>query len=125
MCTHVLNRAFLLVAAVAVTLPAQPNQTKPLSVIRAAAERGSSEAQYELGRAYVNGEGVDLDLAQALNWIRKAVNSGNVNAQELLGTWHLRGYVVPKDLAEAARMFRKAAEQGNCLLYTSPSPRDS
>jgi len=48
-CMHVLNRTILQVAAVAVTVQAQPNQTRPLQTIRAAGEHSSPEAQYELG----------------------------------------------------------------------------
>jgi TPR repeat protein len=37
-----------------------------------AADQGYYAAQGRLGLAYKKGEGVELDLAQAVNWFRKA-----------------------------------------------------
>ena len=35
------------------------------------AEQGDSDAQFNLGLCYFNGDGVEKDLEQAVNWFRK------------------------------------------------------
>ena len=40
--------------------------------LKAAAEKGSAEAQYKLGLAHGKGEGVKQDAAEALKWLQNA-----------------------------------------------------
>jgi TPR repeat protein len=51
---------------------------------RKAAEQGDAEAQFKLGRAFVNGEGVDKDKMEAVKWFRLAAEQGYANAEEML-----------------------------------------
>lgn len=46
-----------------------------LQAILAAAKRGDKYAQYELGRRYEEGDGVNQDLALALRWYMRASKS--------------------------------------------------
>ena len=84
--------------------------------------------------------GLHEDADMSLRYFRKAADEGNAQAQYLVGD-----KLAPSDIApDVARQMRRcAAEQGNgkaaqalginlknkdqyhCLLYTSPSPRDS
>ena len=104
------------------------------------AEQGNVEAQRKLGRMYEEGLGVTQDYREAVKWYLKAAEKGNAQAQYKLGTMYALGKGVRKDRLEAGKWFGKAAGQGyepikqqiletgsklNCLLYTSPSPRDS
>ena len=76
-------------------------------------EQGDAGAQYLLGSAYANGEGVAKDPREAVRWYRKAAEQGNAWAQYLLGNVYYFGEGVTKDPREAARWWRKAAEQRN------------
>lgn len=46
---------------------------------------GISDAEYQLGRMMLNGEGGDGNVAQAKKWLNRARKSGNQNAAALLG----------------------------------------
>ena len=48
---------------------------------RKAADQGDSDAQYNLGVAYDEGEGVPQDHQQAVAWYRKAAAQNHVRAQ--------------------------------------------
>ena len=80
--------------------------------LRKSAEQGNAQAQTNLGVAYINGEGIQKDEAQAISWFRKAAEQGNAEAQYNLGGVYENGIGVKKDKAQALTWFRKAAEQG-------------
>ena len=77
------------------------------------AEAGDAEAQFEVGKAYDLGEGVEKDLAQAAVWYKKSASQGNMKAQNNLGLAYKNGEGVEKDLNEATKWLKKSAEQGN------------
>jgi TPR repeat protein len=49
-----------------------------------AAQRGDSEAQFELGLMFYDGRGVQKDLDRALEWLETASKSGCVGARRTL-----------------------------------------
>jgi TPR repeat protein len=57
------------------------------------------EAQYQLGRAYLDGAGVVKDPEEAVRWFETAAQQGQYRAQALLGTMLVEGRSVPRDLA--------------------------
>ena len=61
----------------------------------------------------------DGDFPAAIKIWRKLAAAGNPDAQYALGVAYLKGHGVEWNLAEAINRFE------HCLLYTSPSPRDS
>jgi 5-methylcytosine-specific restriction endonuclease McrA len=77
------------------------------------AEQGDATAQCDLGACYANGQGVEIDLVEAVAWYRKAAEQGDADAQGTLGWCYTRGRVVEQDQVEAVNWYRKAAEQGN------------
>ncbi len=77
---------------------------------------GDSEAQYNLGVMYQNGQGVTQDYAETLKWYRKAAEQGLATAQYSLGEMYKKGLGVKKDRREARKWFEKARKQG----YTGP-----
>ena len=83
--------------------------------LRKAAEQGDASAQYGLGGAYDNGEGVAQDKVEAVKWYRKAAEQGGAEAQYNLGSAYDLGEGVGKDKVEAVKWWRKAAEQGNAM----------
>ena len=50
-------------------------------VFAAAADRGNTDAQYWVGRAYLDGKGVPPSRHTASVWLEKAADSGHVDAQ--------------------------------------------
>jgi TPR repeat protein len=81
--------------------------------LRAAAANGDSNAMYNLGVSYHDGQGVPRDYAQAVAWYRKAVDLGHVAAMNNLGFMHRNGQGMPQDYAQAAAWYRKAADLGS------------
>jgi len=85
-----------------------------LAQVRAAAEKGDVQAQYNLGEMYQNGEGMALnDDAQAVFWYRKAAGQGDATARYYLGMMYYQGKGVAQDYTQAIFWWRKEAEQGD------------
>lgn len=72
---------------------------------RPLAEKGSVNAQFNLGQMYRHGDGVAQDYAEALKWYRKAAKQGDKESQLNLGSMYLNGEGVAKDEKEAHRWF--------------------
>jgi TPR repeat protein len=84
-----------------------------LQQLRALAEKGGAQAQYNLGVMYLMGEGVPKDAVQAAQWNRRAADRGYARAQYNLGAMYANGEGVPKDAVQAAQWYSKAADQGD------------
>ncbi len=89
-----------------------PNPVEAAKWYRKAAEQGHPYAQFSLGLALYNGDGVKKDLAEAISWYRKSAEGGADKAQFNLGNAYWNGKGAPQDYVEAAKWYRKAAEQG-------------
>ena len=76
--------------------------------IRVDAEQGDAEAQYILGVAYGNGEGVSENYAEAVKWYRLAAEQGDARAQFNLGFMYANGKGVLRSGAAAADWYYKA-----------------
>jgi TPR repeat protein len=110
--TKLLGWALLfLVMGAAIPLSAEQTEADQFNAIKAKAEKGDAEAQYDLGVYYGNGQGVAKDEIEAVNWYRKAAEQNYVEAQYNLGFCYYNGQGVAQDYAEAAKWYRKAAEQ--------------
>lgn len=72
----------------------------------------SAEAEFERGRCFAKGDGVNKDMHEAVKWYRKAAERGYAPAQFSLGCCYHSGHGVDKNSAEAVKWIRKAAEQG-------------
>ena len=46
------------------------------------AEQGDADAQYELGRMYIVGDGVPQDYDEAFRWFWKSAEQGDAKAQK-------------------------------------------
>lgn len=110
MMTHLLRVAVavLLLAGVASAQTAQE-----VAALRKAAQAGDAASQVSLGRMYLDGKGVPLDMSQGVMWLSKAAEQGHPHAQYLLGVLYSAGSSVPKDERTALSWFSKAATQGN------------
>ncbi|BBM88728.1 hypothetical protein COTS27_00413 [Spirochaetota bacterium] len=95
------------------------NYTSALLWCKKAAERGSTEASYNLGWIYRNAENVEKDIQQAVFWYRKAAELGHAGAQNNLGVMYLQGNGVAQDKKQAAKWYEKAATQGNVVAQNN------
>jgi TPR repeat protein len=75
--------------------------TQATAWYRKAADQGYTRAQFNLGWAYFNGQGVTQDNAQAAIWFRKAAEQGDAGAQHNLGLLYGNGLGVTQSYAEA------------------------
>lgn len=79
------------------------------------ADRGDSDAQFELGLRMITGEGVKKNLAEGVAFIEKAAKQKHLRAQHIMGTLYEDGVGVKKDLAKAAEWYRISADLGFAL----------
>ncbi|WP_417701860.1 tetratricopeptide repeat protein [Pseudophaeobacter sp.] len=69
-----------------------------------AAQRGATQAQHQLGRLYIQGEGVSQDYVQAHKWLNIAAAGGSSAALEMRAT--LADLMTPEQVAEAQTQVR-------------------
>jgi S1-C subfamily serine protease len=86
-----------------------------IAELKANAEKGDADAQFNLGAIYDEGKDVAQNYAEAVKWFRKAAEQGDARAQNNLGSYYAKGYGVAKDDTEAVKWYRKAAVQGNAV----------
>jgi len=102
-------------ATVAAAAPAGPVTVVPNSpeTLRALANQGNADAQWNLGVRYHTGDGVVQDDAQAVRWFLRAAEQGHVSAQATLGAYYWAGRGVPQDLSRAYFWSVLALAQGD------------
>jgi uncharacterized protein len=83
------------------------------SQMRARADAGEVEAQYQLGSMYWEGKGVERDLPEALSWYQRAANQGHREALVRLAESYERGEGISQDYVKASRMYALAADRGD------------
>lgn len=93
----------------------QQTELKPsdIDVLKKSASANHAEAQFQLGMAYANGNGLDLDYTQAFNWIQKAVSQNHLQAMRTLAWLYANGFGVEQNDAKAQELCIKLAEQGD------------
>ena len=91
----------------------QPLDQLPLDELRALAEQGDVNAQFNVGVRHSTGHGAVQDDAEAVRWWRRAAEQGHVDAQGSLGDAYLFGCGVEQDYTEAAQWYRLAADRGD------------
>jgi TPR repeat protein len=87
------------------------SQTPVPEDIKAKADHGDAEAQFNMGVQCASGEGGDF--LQAAQWYRKAAEQDHALAQFNLGVMYAKGQGVVRDEAQAEAWFGKAALQGD------------
>jgi hypothetical protein len=85
--------------------------SETIEVLKAKAEKGDAEAQFNLGASYDLGQNVAQNPVEAVEWYLKAAKQGNVFAQNNLAVCYAHGKGVAKDEIEAVKWYRKSAEQ--------------
>jgi TPR repeat protein len=92
--------------------PAPCQSATPSAELTQHAQSGDAQAQFELGRAYEEGKGVQQDDERAVEWFRKSADQKYAQAQNSLGVMYALGRGVQQDKEEAVRWYKKAAKQG-------------
>jgi len=109
----------------------EPHQD--ISSLLKEAEKGYADAQYELGKAYRDGNQVDPDQVSAARWFRASAEQGYAKAQRHLGTAYAHGTGVAVDRTTAIMWLTLATEQGlvtaemslnDVLRHASPEERN-
>jgi len=80
--------------------------------VKAKAEAGNAEAQFELGSYYLD-QGTSESYSNGVTWFHKAAEQNYPKAQSALGVCYLRGQGVAPDISEAAEWLTKAEGQGD------------
>lgn len=97
----------------------QKDYTAAYQLFLESAQAGNAEAQFNLGILLYEGQGIEKNQAQALDWIEKAAAQGWADAQYYLGNMYEFGRVVKQSYQSAAELYLKAAEQGNASAQTN------
>ena len=77
------------------------------------AEQDDVQAQFLIGKKYLNGDGIDKSTTEAVKWLTKAGEQGNTEAQMTLGALFIDGRTVPKNSFESAKWYQFAALQND------------
>lgn len=91
-------------------------ESSDIKAIKSLAERGDSEAQFQLGLIYATGEKVKKDYEKAFKWYLRAAENNHTEAQARVGWMYFaleyRG-AVPQDYFESMKWMLKAANNGH------------
>jgi len=79
------------------------------------AESGDATSQYQLGRLYDEGNGIDENNDKAVEWYRKSAEQGYAKAQANLSEIYLFEESVDANYEKGLYWAQKAAEQGDAL----------
>ena len=77
------------------------------------ANGGDSNAQYDLGSCYWNGNGVATNLNEAFYWYKKSAENGNYNGENALGNCYNWGKGVEQNYTLAMDWYLKAAKKNH------------
>lgn len=77
-----------------------------------AAEQGNENAQYELGKYYIDARKEERDRV-GVKWLERAAKQGRIEAKFELGKCYKFGYGVTKDSIRGYKYIKKAALLGN------------
>ena len=75
------------------------------------ANAGKADSQFELGKCYYYGNGVETNFIEAAKWFLKAAEQGHAEAQFDIGTMYADGKGIDKNWTEAEKWFIKSANQ--------------
>ena len=104
------KKRWLICGILAVMLGCLTLEARTFQEVRAAAEQGDADAQFELGLYHSLGICVKNDAAETEKWFRKAAEQGHVAARAYCLS---EGYGAKKDLEKAGEVARPAAEAGD------------
>lgn len=86
---------------------------RALPILKQAAEKGSAEAQYNLGYCYQSGIGVAINKTEAVKWFLKSANQGYTDGLYQMMMAYGNGDGVKQDTKKAFSYALKCAENGD------------
>ena len=86
---------------------------RSMAAYKVAGEWGIAGCQWQVGSMYYDGEGVDVDYAQALPWIEKAAAQDHPQAVVTLGVMYHEGKGVTPSFRRAREYYERAIELGS------------
>lgn len=102
--------AFLLALTLALGLLGA--QAADAAALKAAANAGDTEAMYQLGQAYRDGDGAEQNYSLAAYWYQMAAEKGHAPAMYYTGVMFYYGYGMEQNYQEAMKWFKKSADSG-------------
>ncbi|EXX77275.1 Skt5p [Rhizophagus irregularis DAOM 197198w] len=85
---------------------------KAFELYKIAADKGSINAQNNLGILYFWGNKAEKDLEKAVYWLQKATENGDEVAYDNLGICYELGISVNKNETDAFELYKKSVEKG-------------
>jgi TPR repeat protein len=83
--------------------------SKAFNIYKSLADKGNPEAQYEVGRMYLFGQGIGRDSQEAFKWLEKAGQQGDADIKFKIAVM----YSLERNFQEAIKWYKKAAQQGD------------
>ncbi|MEA4869880.1 MAG: tetratricopeptide repeat protein [Christensenella sp.] len=77
------------------------------------ANQGNDAAEYELGRCYYAGDGVERDVDKAFEWFVQAAQRDNANGMLWVGYFYHHGISVEQDYDMALQYYQAAKDHGH------------
>ena len=90
-----------------------PSGTDSLEETYKNALLGDSDAEYNLGMIYLNGEGIAIDFTEAIKWFKLSSAQNNMKADYQLALCLEKGIGISKDKNLAMYYYQKAADAGH------------
>ena len=95
------------------SLPAVFAQDASSTIAAPDSANPNKDSEYELGKNFLNGRGVEKNPEKALEYFKKAAELGHTEAPGAMGFFYAAGLVVEKDDAKAAEWFQKGSDKGS------------
>jgi localization factor PodJL len=92
---------------------ADESPTEDLKILESAARHGDREAQFRIGKRFLNDSDLDGGSATAARWLSRAADQGHLEALFMLASLYERGAGVSKDEVRAVELYRQAASAGH------------
>ena len=97
----------------------EPERGASIEWLSREASDGNPKAQYELGKAYRDGRGIDKDQETAARWFLAAAEQDYAKAQRHLGTFFARGDGIAQDTVAAIMWLTLASHHGLVTAETT------
>src|SRR5690349_22325900 len=104
----------------AAALIEKEHYAEALPLMARAAEAGLPDAEYQIGRLYLQGSGVPYSQSEGVRWLERAGLHGHLEAQCLLAAILVQGLAAVSEISHgegASRLFSEPAAQA-----TTPNP---
>lgn len=96
-------------------MPCAPAQTNTPTSQHADSTTSNADSEYETGKIFLHGRGVEKNPEKALEHFQKAAELGNIEAPGAIGYFYSVGLVVEKDEVKAAEWFQKGSDKGSAV----------